>query len=216
MHQTSRDFSDVSQQELRVLLDNAPDAIARFDRLLRHVYVNEATARENKRPQSDFYLKTMEDLGHAPEICGVINRNLRAVFDSGAERTFELLFEGPFGPRWFQCRMAPEFESGQVEYVLVMSRDVSEQKRGELAVREAEKRAEALTLAATLAHEINNPLAVLTNGVYLLERDPSLSESAQTLVKLAAEATERIASISKQILSLYSDPDPQPSELSDK
>ncbi len=70
------DTRTLSQQDLAVLLDNAPDAIARFDRTLRHIYVNRATAVANHRPPDDFYGKTMEDLGHTPEICELINRNL--------------------------------------------------------------------------------------------------------------------------------------------
>jgi signal transduction histidine kinase len=206
MDMTLHTSNETSQQDLRVLLDNAPDAIARFDRRLRHVYVNEATARENNRPASDFDLKTMEELGHSPEVSEIINSNLRAVFESGEERTFEILFDGPFGTRWFQCRMAPEFNEDTVEFVLVMSREISEWKRAQEALRQSAVRAEAVNLTATLAHEINNPLAVLINAVYLLQQNPSLDDSARQLVTLAAESVDRISGISRQILSLYRNP----------
>ena len=61
-------IDELSQQDLRVLLDHAPDAIGRFDRQLRHVYVNEATARANNRPASDLIVKSMVDL----VLCGVL------------------------------------------------------------------------------------------------------------------------------------------------
>jgi PAS domain S-box-containing protein len=203
MDQTLPDLSQTSQQDLRVLLDNAPDAIARFDRQLRHVYVNEATARENGRPSSDFYYRTMEDLGHTPEVCALINDNLEEVFRTARERTFEILFEGPFGKRWFQCRMAPEFSDGNVEFVLVVSRDISEQRQAQASLMQADKRSQAVALTERLAHEINNPLAILVNTVYLLERNESLDDPARELVRLAREAANRLSGISRQILHIY-------------
>jgi nitrogen-specific signal transduction histidine kinase len=205
------DFADenpvdaLSQQDLRVLLDNAPDAIARFDRKLRHVYANEATARANQRPLRDFIGKSMEDLGHPAEICDIINRHLRQVFASGKELTFELLFQSPVGPMWFQCRMAPESEGDLVKYVLVISRDITEQKRAEIALRMAEHRAAAAEIVTTLAHEINNPLAGAVNAIYLLGVNASLDAEGRKMVEHASSSLDRVTNISRRILSLYRD-----------
>jgi PAS domain S-box-containing protein len=203
---------ETSQQDLRVLLDHAPDAIGRFDRQLRHVYVNQATAQANARPASDFIGKTMEQLGHAPEVCELINSKLRGVFVSGQERIFDLMFQGPNGNVWYQCRMAPEIDSqGNVEYVLVVSRDISEQRRAEAALIEAEKRAAAVQLATILGHELNNPLAVLTNAVYLLQNKNygSLHPESRELLDLVSVSLDRVAEISRKILSLNNLPGPQ-------
>jgi signal transduction histidine kinase len=54
-----------------------------------------------------------------------------------------------------------------------------------------------------LAHEINNPLAILVNTVYLLERNESLDDPARELVRLAREAANRLSGISRQILHIY-------------
>jgi PAS domain S-box-containing protein len=192
-----------SQQDLRLLLDNAPDAIGRFDRQLRHVYVNEATARANGRPASDFMGKTMEDLDHRPEICEIINSNLSAVFETGQERTVELLFPGPQGNAYFQSRMAPELdEDGEVRYVLVVSRDISDQRRAEAALIESDKRAIAADLANQLAHEINNPLTVVNNALYLLQKNGSLDSEATEILDMIHRNVETINGISHRILSL--------------
>src|SRR5579864_4859912 len=126
----SRAYAEpVSELSLKSLLDNAPDAVARFDRQLRHVYVNAATAVANGRPASDFPGKTMRDLGHTEQISNLIETNLRAVFHKGREVTFDVEFEGPQGVKLFQCRMAPERnQSGAVEYVIVFSRDITLQR----------------------------------------------------------------------------------------
>lgn len=189
------------EQDLRLLLDHAPDPISRFDRQLRHVYVNEATARANQRPASDFYLSTMEDLGHAPEVCDLINTGLNRVFVTGKEHAVEILFDGPAGPQWYQCRMAPELNAeGWVTHVLVISRDLSEVKRSQAALREREVQAAIARLAGSLAHEIHNPLSTVMNALYLLTRNPSLDDQARELVDLATRELERVAETSKRSL----------------
>lgn len=194
----------IYQQDLRVLLDHAPDAIARFDRQLRHVYVNEATGRENGLPASEFHGKTMEDLGHEERVCNFINDNLRGVFETGKERTQELWFDGPLGGKWFQCRMAPEFnETGEVEFALVISRDISEQRKAELLIRESESRTANAVLARMLAHEINNPLTAVVYALHLLKQNQSLNEQGRTMLGLATENLDRVTAISKALLSLY-------------
>lgn len=202
---TARDVTrdSLSQQDLRVLLDNAPDAIGRFDRNLRHVYVNHATAEANGRPASEFYGKTMEELGHPPEICRIINDGLRQVFATACESTTELLFAGPNGPVWYQSRMAPEYGSdGSVEYVLVVSRDVSQHRRLEAQLRDVENRAAVANLSSQLAHDIHNPLTAVTNAVYLLKHNPSLDSNARQLVQLISEQLDRVTEISKHSLLL--------------
>jgi len=199
MEEITNDF--LAQQDLRVLLDNAPDAIGRFDRRLRHVYVNGATARANGRPAADFYGKTMEDLGHAAEVCELINSGLRTVFATGREHTVELLFHGPDGPVAYQSRMAPEFSADrQVEFVLVMSRDISELKRAEAQARAARNTAALAQISARLAHEIHNPLTAAVNALYLLQSSSHLQASDRVWVDLASEQLERLSLISKKLL----------------
>ena len=202
-------IDQLTQQDLRVLLDHAPDAIGRFDRQRRHVYVNEATARAYGRPAPDFIGKTIEDLGNTPETSTTINENLRQVFATGQETWFEVLFPAQHGPMWFHTRMVPELDShGIVQYVLSISRDVTHQKLTEAALREAETRASASQITANLAHEINNPLAAVVNAVYLLARNDSLDEQARKLVAMASSSLERITNISRRMLSLYRKDEP--------
>lgn len=192
-----------------MLLDHAPDAIGRFDRKLRHVYVNEATARANQRPAADFIGQTMEQLGHTPEICNTINSNLLAVIGTHRERSFPVRFDSPCGDMWFQCRMVPEFNvEGEVEYVLCISRDITQQKKAEAALRDAQRRAAAAEVTAELAHEINNPLSAVVNAVYLLHRNKSLDSEARELVEMANASLTRITNISHRMLSLYQARDP--------
>jgi two-component system NtrC family sensor kinase len=58
-------------------------------------------------------------------------------------------------------------------------------------------------LAASIAHEINNPLESITNLLYLLRSDPSLSSVAENYVEMAEHEMSRVTQISKQTLNFY-------------
>jgi two-component system NtrC family sensor kinase len=58
-------------------------------------------------------------------------------------------------------------------------------------------------LAGSIAHEINNPLESITNLLYLLRTENSLSGNARSYVELAEREMGRVAQISKQTLNFY-------------
>jgi PAS domain S-box-containing protein len=101
---------------------------------------------------------------------------------------------------------------GQIIGASKIARDVSQRKRSEEALRRAEKLALAGRMAATVAHEINNPLAAITNLVYLLGRDPSLSAENRRRVEIIEQELERVSSIARQTLGFYRD-NSKPSEF---
>jgi nitrogen-specific signal transduction histidine kinase len=196
-------WSSASDASMRALLDNAPDAVSRFDRQLRHVYANLATARANNRPVEDFYLKTMRDLGHSEQIASLLERHLLEVFTTGKEQTFDVDFAGPHGRRYFQTRMAPEFFHGEVESVVVFSRDLTDLKNAQEQLVLSEKHAAASRLAHELAHELNNPLAGLTFIVHLLKTRTELdSPEMNTLLASASQLVERISTSVQSVLAV--------------
>ncbi len=87
--------------------------------------------------------------------------------------------------------------------VLEVNRDITAELRAEEALRETEKLAAMGRVAGIIAHEINNPLAAITNIFYLLRNHPSLGEDARRLADLAEEELERVSHITRQTLSFY-------------
>jgi signal transduction histidine kinase len=73
--------------------------------------------------------------------------------------------------------------------------------RAEEALRRSEKLAAAGRLAATIAHEINNPLEAISNAIYLARSSPPSEIS--TYLKVADEELARVAQITKQTLGFY-------------
>jgi signal transduction histidine kinase len=72
------------------------------------------------------------------------------------------------------------------------------------ALRKAEKLAVAGRLAASIAHEINNPLESVMNLVYLLRSTP-LSDEGKRYVELAEQELARVTAMATQTLKFYRD-----------
>lgn len=80
--------------------------------------------------------------------------------------------------------------------------DLSLQKKSEELLRRTEKLAVAGRLAASIAHEINNPLEAITNCLYLAALT-DLSESSRSYIEMAQNELNRVAQITVQTLRFY-------------
>lgn len=83
-----------------------------------------------------------------------------------------------------------------------IARDLSAQRQSEEAVRRSEKLATAGRLAASIAHEINNPLEAVLNLLYLARHD---SPSADQYLNMAEQEIGRIARLAQQTLGFVRD-----------
>jgi len=122
-------------EQLRALVEGSPDAIARFDRDLRLVAVNEATARWLGIPRDKLLGRGPTDLGYTPDVAEHLASSLRRVIDTGAVHSFEMREVQPGPPRWFESTAAPEFDpDGTVLHVVVSTRDITNRKKAEDAL----------------------------------------------------------------------------------
>jgi PAS domain S-box-containing protein len=98
---------------------------------------------------------------------------------------------------------APIFDrSGQLSGVVMVFRDVTEQRRTQAALLASEKLAVTGRLAATLAHEIHNPLDSVVNLLYLMKNGATPEETREFL-DLARSELDRVAQISRAMLGMY-------------
>jgi len=81
-------------------------------------------------------------------------------------------------------------------------RDITTQLKAEAALRRNERLATAGRMAATLAHEINNPLEAITNLIYLARHEPARSDN---YLEIADQEVQHIAAISRQTLGSVRD-----------
>lgn len=78
-----------------------------------------------------------------------------------------------------------------------------ERRRVEQQLFESEKLAATGRLAASIAHEINNPLEAITNSLYLLLRRASPADPDHQFLEIAMKETERVSRILREMLGFY-------------
>jgi PAS domain S-box-containing protein len=91
---------------------------------------------------------------------------------------------------------------GEIVGTSAIARDISAEKQSEEAVRRSEKLATAGRLAASIAHEINNPLEAVVNLLYLARHD---SSHADEYLTLAEQEVGRVAQLAQQTLGFVRD-----------
>jgi PAS domain S-box-containing protein len=117
----------------------------------------------------------------------------------------------------FDFSLTPVFDAdGKLLYMVPEARDISDLKRAEAALIQSEKLAAVGRLAASIAHEINNPLEAVTNLLYLARHSDS-AQGVQSFVEAAEDELRRVAIITNQTLRFHrqsTNPERiQPSEL---
>jgi PAS domain S-box-containing protein len=96
-------------------------------------------------------------------------------------------------------------ESGKPERMIGVTMDITGNKLAEDALRKSEKLAAAGRLAATIAHEINNPLEAVTNLLYILRLNDKWDDNARSYLAQAEQELARIAHVTRLTLGFYRD-----------
>ena len=81
--------------------------------------------------------------------------------------------------------------------------DITPQKQAESALVQSEKLAAVGRLAASISHEINNPLEAVTNLLYLIAKEENLSAEARKNVSIAELELARVSQITTQTLRFH-------------
>jgi signal transduction histidine kinase len=117
-----------------------------------------------------------------------------------------LLVERPARPETLISSVRSALRARARQYEI---RDQMEQYRlAEEALRKSEKLAVAGRLAASIAHEINNPLESVTNLLFLM-RSSTTDEKIEEYGRLAEQELARVTEIAKQTLQFYREPAPR-------
>jgi len=89
--------------------------------------------------------------------------------------------------------------------VIGLNMDITDRKQTEQALIRSEKLASVGRMAATVAHEINNPLSAVMNSLFLLQASAGLTASDRDYLRIIDGELKRIAHITQQSLGFYRD-----------
>ena len=188
-----------AERNLRLVMEAVPEAIVVLDRAGRAVDMN-ATARA--------MVGATDPAAPAPSILDfldaeagpTVRENLEASFE-GEVRRFEVLFRRREGGRGTRAMLyAPIREGWRVSTVLALVRDVTDQRRTESQLQQAEKLAAMGQLVSGVAHEINNPAAIISGFAQTLLLDDLKPEHREMAQMIYDEAT-RIGRITQNLLA---------------
>ncbi len=194
-----------SEMRLRAILRHSPNVVFIKDTDGRYVLANHCCERLVGMPEAEIRGKTDAQL-FTPDFASLYSRNEAQVLESGLPMQFEEQVPSPEGIRTRLANRFPLFnELGHPQGVCTICTDITERIKQEDALRRSEKLAAAGRLAASIAHEINNPLEGLVNLLYLIQRQSELRDQTRAMVTMAEQELSRVSQIARQTLAFYQD-----------
>lgn len=195
--------SERRHAELKTIYDTAPIGLAYFD-LNDYHYL-----RLNDRQAAFFGLKPAQVVGRTLIEMAPIP-GLRELFDQVArgEPVINYPLEGtlvtdPTEYRYWTVSYFPVYgPNGAIQGITAASQEITQQKKAEKALIQSEKLAAVGRLAASIAHEINNPLEAITNLLYLARVSNNLEE-VRNLLDVADVELRRVSAITLQTLRFH-------------
>jgi PAS domain S-box-containing protein len=179
-----------SRAEWQALAQNAPDVIVRLEKDGTIGFVNRAAAPWDR---IDTVGKWWLDA-----IPGEYHERLTLAFDAvmsrGEPSNHEIMLPAKDGKTdWYSCRIGPVRTDGVITGAIVISRHISLDKQREAQLIVSDRMASVGTLAAGVAHEINNPLAAVIANLDMAHREVlEIAERTgnRTLVEYLKDAQE--------------------------
>lgn len=196
-----------SRDRLYALLRDSRDIIFRYDLLSgRYEYISSAVRAVLGYTDEELQNLTFETSVAAvhPDDRALFLAEVQAVEVSG-RREFEFRMIARDGSyRWLSNIVTCFYDKqGRPLCREGFLRDITEKKQSEAALLRNATLASVGRMVAAIAHEINNPLAAVTNLLFLASLDPALPDPVRGHLQQADAELQRIAHITRQALGFY-------------
>jgi PAS domain S-box-containing protein len=179
-----------SREMLQAVLDNTTAVIYVKDEQGRYVLVNRRFETLFNLPRHWIIGKTDYDL-YPREPAEILRSNDRQVLEAGEPIEFEEEILQPDGTHtYISIKFPIPGACGTRKALCGISTDITERKRTEEQLVQAEKLSALGQMVAGVAHEINNPLAFVTNNLAVLGRE---AHHLQEIVRLFLDGQETLA-----------------------
>ena len=186
-------------EKLDRVLSVTSDAIFSLDREWRFTFVNPRCYEVIKRGEDVLGTTVWESFpGILYQDSPYVKHYRRAMFE-GIAGSFEAFYPEPLNI-WVSISVQPTDEG-----ITVFFRDVTEDKSRERLLIRTEKLAAVGRMAASISHEINNPLEAVTNLLYIARSEPDLGK-VQALLDDADRELRRVGNIVNQTLRFHRQP----------
>ena len=173
-----RELATVNEARIRadMVLGAARDQFVAVDQGWRCTYVNDRVAEIGGIPRERMIGRPLWELWPAT-VGTALEHAARRVMARREAESLEYYY--PPWERWFDIRLYPTAAGGVAFFIL----EITDRKRAEDAVREADRRKDEFL--ATLAHELRNPLAAISNSLQIMQRAggrPDLVEQSRSMM----------------------------------
>jgi signal transduction histidine kinase len=185
-----------AQRQAVEALEHLTDGFWIYDPQWRVTYMNAAAEVIWQQPRQAFIGRTIWEM--FPDVIGSeLEPHYRRAMANREMSEFEFFY--PPWQRWYRIRIYPLPDGG----VAVASRDATESRLVEKALVRAEQVAAAGKLAASISHEINNPLEAVTNLLFLAKTAPELEDDTKKLLNVADTELQRLSQIARTSLKFF-------------
>ncbi len=120
-----------SERQFSTLVQNSPDVICRLDRNLRYTYASPNVRSIFGVGAETFLKKCPADIAVPDYNCNELESMCREAIDTGRSTVHEFQYLG----RHYRTRIIPEYSNGEIESVISISEDITQQLRSELELR---------------------------------------------------------------------------------
>ncbi len=192
------------EQSFQELADSLPQLVWVSDPNGDRIYTNKYYLDYLGLPLPEVLGGAWKDYLHPDDVERTLKRWMRCM-ETGEPYLNEYRIRRHDGVyRSFLVRGVPvRNEAGEIQRWLGSATDIHDQKLSEETLRRTEKLAATGRMAASIAHEINNPLEAVTNSLYLALHDDSLREDTRTYLKMAEQELSRVAHVTTQTLQFH-------------